>query len=218
MSIPPTTPPPIDNVIFDLGGVLIEWHPEAIAAAVFPNPEDAQRVVREVFRHERWRRFDAGKLTLPEAVAHFSNAAGVTAPEMEHLFHAYMGALVPFPYTRPLIEHLHGHGLRLFVLSNIHGTVMDHLERAFDFWHRFEGVVASGKVGLSKPDPRIFDSLLTLYGLEASRTLLVDDTPSNLRGAEGIGIRGVLFRDASSLPVLRAALPLGGSASSWPAP
>jgi putative hydrolase of the HAD superfamily len=186
--------PKLLNVVFDLGGVLIAWQPESIAASLFPDPRDQALVVSRIFKSAMWRDFDAGRLDEAAAARASGLATGLPLDEMRRLFAAYKRALTPMPFTRALLDAAAAPGVDLYVLSNINADIMAHLEGRFDIWHRFRGIVTSGETGLSKPSPEIFEFLINRYGLIPGDTVIVDDTPENIAGARAVGMRGILFR------------------------
>jgi putative hydrolase of the HAD superfamily len=187
------------DIVFDLGGVLIEWRPRYIVKSFTTSTDLQTKILEDIFFSVDWLEFDAGKMTMEYAVRHFADKIGCTTSETRRLLEAYRDSLAPFPYTEPLLEKLTRRGYRLFVLSNINGDIMTHLQDRFTFWHRFNGIVASGVVGISKPNPAVFEYLLSTYGLSPPTTLLVDDTAENIDGAKSIGMQGILFTSVEDL-------------------
>ena len=70
---------------------------------------------------------------------------------------------------------------------------MEHLERTYEFWNLFTGMVVSSRIGVCKPEPEIYTHLLETHGLRASDTVFVDDTVANLDAAARFGIRTIHF-------------------------
>lgn len=96
---------------------------------------------------------------------------------------------------------------RLFVLSNLDSESLEILTSTFpDIFKLFEGVLISGMVNYKKPDPRIFNHLLTTYNLHASSSIFIDDRHENVRIAQTLGITGIVCDDykkvASELKIL----------------
>jgi putative hydrolase of the HAD superfamily len=180
--------------VFDLGGVLIAWRPQEIAEATFDDAEAQKRVVAEIFQSPLWREFDAGRLDEAAAVRAISRAAGFTEQEMRRLFSAYREALTPMPYAEALVRDLAKRGAALFVLSNINAGIMKHLKQRYDIWRPFRAVMASGEIGLLKPDAEIYEHFCRRYGLVPGDTVLIDDTPENISGARAVGMAGILFQ------------------------
>ena len=186
----------IRNVVLDIGGVLVEWNPERIAASVFEDPDVQRNVLETVFLHEDWRELDLGELGEAEAVTIFSRRSGRSEDEMWALFRAAHESLDLLPGALALLDWLAARGLRLFCLSNMHPATLAYLKKRYGFWTKFEGVVISGDVRLAKPHPEIFRYLLREYALRAGETVLIDDAPANVEGARAVGMQAIRFTSA----------------------
>jgi putative hydrolase of the HAD superfamily len=93
---------------------------------------------------------------------------------------------------------LHAAGHPLYYLSNMARTSIEHLESTHDYWSLFRGGVVSCRVRLLKPEPAIFECLLSRYGLRASETVFIDDMQANIDSAAALGITAIRFVDAAS--------------------
>jgi putative hydrolase of the HAD superfamily len=71
---------------------------------------------------------------------------------------------------------------------------MEHLERAYSFWHLFSGVVVSSRLGFCKPEPEIYAHLLDTHLLRPGETVFIDDTVANVEAAARFGMRTIHFR------------------------
>ena len=189
------TPPPKGrapcNVVFDLGGVVFYWNPDAMCREVFPDPAVRARVVRALFGNTAWQDYDVDRLSRADAVTVFADLAGVPPARIDRLLDVHKEWLTPVPETVALVEELAAAGHRLFVLSNVNRASLAHLEAKFDFWRHFEGVVTSGHEGILKPDPAIFRILLDRYALAPADTLFLDDGAANLVAALRFGIHAI---------------------------
>ncbi|MDZ4679251.1 MAG: HAD family phosphatase [Saprospiraceae bacterium] len=190
----------IDTVIFDLGGVLIDWNPEYVFREVFDDHSEMQYFLREVCSPEWNEQQDAGR-TLQEAteilVAQF--------PDYELQIRTYynrwqdmLGGTIP--HTVEILRHLHQKQThRLYALTNwSHETFPVALE-LFDFLHLFEGILVSGEEKLLKPDRRIYELLLTRYEIDGQRALFIDDNPKNVKGAQDAGLNAIRFESPEQL-------------------
>jgi putative hydrolase of the HAD superfamily len=90
--------------------------------------------------------------------------------------------------------HLQEAGMRTGILSNMPRDTLTRMKSSFRWFDRFEVKVFSCDVGVNKPEARIYRSCLDELQLEAGKVLFVDDIPENVKGAEQLGIRSVLFR------------------------
>ena len=186
------------NIVFDLGGVVLTWNPDAIISGLFQDP-DTQSIVRsEIFDHDDWLELDRGTLDPGGAVARGAARTGLPTREIAVLLDRVPESLVPIPGMVDLLYRLREGGHPLYCLSNMHVASIEHLERAHAFWEVFGGTVISCRVHMIKPEPGIYAHLLETHALEAANTVFVDDLDVNLRAAETFGIGTILFRDPDS--------------------
>jgi putative hydrolase of the HAD superfamily len=188
---------PIRNVIFDLGGVLIEWNPERILARRYSN-QNCQRLVNEaLFRHEDWLAFDRGVLAENELLERVHARTGRSLQELTGVLAAMRDSLVEKPATVAVLRSLHNRGVSLYCLSTMPATVFDHVRQRHSFWNVFKGIVISGVARLAKPDRAVFEHLLLRCNIAAAKTVFVDDLPANIDGARAVGLDAILFSDAA---------------------
>ena len=185
------------TLVFDLGGVVVRWDPDAIVASVFSDPGMRAKVKAAVFEHADWLELDRGTLGREEAIARAAQRSGVPASEIERLVHAVPPSLVVFPETVELLHRLKRKGYPLYCLSNMHFASIEYLEKTQTFWDVFDGAVISCRLKLCKPDAGIYEHLLRTYGLEAKDTLFIDDVQKNLDAAAKLGIKTLRFENAS---------------------
>lgn len=187
-------------VVFDLGGVLIDWDPRYLYRSMFDGDEAAMdRFLAEVTTPHWNRQQDAGR-PWAEAVESLSREH----PERRELIYAFwlrwtetLGeAIDP---TVEILGELRSAGLRLFALSNWSAETFPLARPRYPFLEWFEGIVVSGEVRLVKPDPGIFRHLLERYGLDPASTVFIDDSEANVRAARRLGMTGIHFKDAQGL-------------------
>ncbi|MCU0758550.1 MAG: HAD family phosphatase [Steroidobacteraceae bacterium] len=203
MDVPPArsarTAPPGRAVIFDLGGVVLDWRPRELLQRFYPAPDAALRetVWRAVFDHPDWLDLDRGVLSHAAAIPRFAARAARPEAEMAGLLLAVRDSLQPLPATIALMRRLDAAGVPLYCLSNMHAEIADWLVATHDFWPLFRGIVFSAHERCLKPDPAIFRLLLERHGLEAAATAFVDDHPANVEAARRLGLHAIAFADAA---------------------
>jgi 2-haloacid dehalogenase len=197
--------PTIDAVVFDLGGVLIDWNPRYVYRELFENDEGAmERFLADVCSPEWTARIDAGR-PFAEAVAELS----AVHPDDAALIRAFherwpQMAAGPMEPTVTILDELRKSGVRLFALSNWSAETFPLVSGRFPFLEAFEGVLISGEAGFAKPAPEIFEVFLERFGLDAPRCVYVDDHQPNVNAAVALGFDGVRFTDAHDLRILLA--------------
>lgn len=187
----------IQNIVFDLGGVLLEWRPDQILAQLYPEDRETQALVqREVFQHSDWLALDKGMLTEEEAIRLFRQRTGRPLSEMKKLMDTVRETLIPIPPTFALLEELSKDGMTLYCVSNMQNNVFAYLQKRYGFWGKFKGLVISAHVRMIKPDVEIFNHLFSRYGLVPSACLFIDDHPPNVESARRLEMEAILFRGA----------------------
>lgn len=184
------------NVIFDLGGVVLEWNPDAILEGYYTDPQERAAMKTALFKHPDWLQMDRGTLTESEALARLQQRTGRPAAELSGLFDAVRGSLQPKADTLALLKSLARRDVPLYCLSNMPASTFAYLREQHAFWNVFKGIVISGEIKMAKPEREIFEYLLRRYALAAADTVFVDDHAPNIAAAEKVGLHTVWFRDA----------------------
>jgi 2-haloacid dehalogenase len=203
----------IDTVVFDLGGVLIDWNPRYLYRQLFDDEAAMERFLAEVCNGPWNEQQDAGR-PWHEATAilraqHPQQAALIDAYRLR--WEETLGDAIADTVT--LLGELKARGVRLLALTNWSHETFPVALRRFPFLAWFEGIVVSGEERLIKPDPAIFLRLLQRYEVDPQRTLFIDDAPRNVAAAEALGMRGWLFRDPAGLRMELAGLGLLANAT-----
>ena len=184
------------NLVFDLGGVVVRWDPDAIIAGVFSDSSIHSTMKAGVFAHPDWLELDRGTLERENAIARAALRTGVALEEIRRLLHAVPPSLTVFPDTVDLLYRLKRQGYPLYCLSNMHFASIEYIESEHMFWEVFDGCVISCRLKLCKPESAIYEHLLQTYALAASETLFIDDVQKNLDAAAELGIRTLRFENA----------------------
>jgi 2-haloacid dehalogenase len=193
LGAPPTA------VVFDLGAVLIDWDARYLYRSLLPDEDAVDAFLAEVGFAEWNEALDAGD-DWDEAVARLSDRH----PDRASLIEAFRDRWEetvgePIAPVVEVLRELIDAGVRTFALSNWSRRTFDIARPRFAFLDWFEGLVISGDEGVTKPDERIYRTLLARYGLEPERTVFVDDRRRNVEAAERLGITGVELTDPRTL-------------------
>ena len=189
-------------VVFDLGGVLIHWDPRLLYRKLLPSEDAVERFITTVCPSEWNERLDAG-LSLDEGIAERIELFPHHEPLIRLYAERFGEMMLPMHRSIALLHELAERRVPLFALSNWAAETFERTHARFPFLSAFDGLVISGRIGLAKPDPRIFQHLLEAHGLSAGETLFVDDRASNVEAARAVGMGGLLFEGPA---LLRAAL------------
>jgi 2-haloacid dehalogenase len=206
----------VRTVVFDLGGVLIEWDPRQLYRGLLP-PAEVEAFLAEIGFAEWNHRQDAGR-SWDDAVAEHVRRH----PHRSDLIRAYpdrfRDSLVgPIAGTVTILEELHAQGVALLALTNWSAETFPVARAAFPFLDLFDAIVVSGEEQVAKPDPRIFRILLERHRLEPGSTMFIDDSAANVEAARTAGLVAVRYEDPDALRrqlVAAGLLPPGDSVSS----
>jgi HAD superfamily hydrolase (TIGR01509 family) len=185
------------NVIFDVGGVLLDWNPGRVLQSFYADANERERMRQLIFHHADWLELDRGTMAEDLLLQRIAERAGRPVPELQGLFEVVRDSLHPKQETVALLGSLSARGVPLYCLSNMPSKIYATLSERFDFWQHFDGIVISGDVRMVKPEPAIFRHLLERYGLRAGDTVFVDDLPANVEAAQRLGLHGVVFENAA---------------------
>ena len=188
------------NLIFDFGGVLIDWNPHHLFDPYFGDRTKTDWFLANVCTMEWNSQMDFGK-PFSEGVAELSERFPQWKNEIELYWTGWPRMIGgPIPGMYELLLELKTRGHRLFGLSNWSAETFDgFIKGKYPSLDLLEGMVISGYEGFGKPDPKIFQLLLDRYSLPASDCAFIDDNAANVAAANGVGIRGILFTGASDL-------------------
>lgn len=187
-------------IIFDLGGVLIDWDPRYLYRPLFGQDTAAMEDFLTRVCPPDWnRQLDAG-VPFAEAVAQRQREF----PEHAHLIALWMdgwGRMLhdSIPETVEILAELRQQGHRLVALTNWSAETFPVARSRFEFLGWFEDIVVSGIERLVKPDPRVFRLALERNGLEAGATVFIDDLLPNVEAAAALGLDAVHFQGAAPL-------------------
>jgi 2-haloacid dehalogenase len=186
-------------VVFDLGGVLIDWDPRHLYRQLFADRDEMEAFLAEVTTAEWNAHQDAGR-PWAEAV----EILVTQHPERRELieaFHRRWPEMLAgeIPGTVAVLADLRAANVRLVALSNWSAETFPLARQRFDFLEWFEGIVISGEVGVNKPDRRIYEHLAAQFDIDPTAALFIDDSPANVTAATALGFHAILFTDAPAL-------------------
>jgi 2-haloacid dehalogenase len=179
---------PITALIFDFGNVLATWNPHKLYQRFFPdNPQAIDLFLKEIDFHH-WNMLQDRGRSFAEGVADLSQKF----PQHAHLIRAYdeewdKAIAGEISGTVALVERLKRAGYPLYILTNFSAEKFPRMRKRFDFVQLFDECIVSGEIGLVKPDPAIYDYLLTKVKRPASDCLFIDDAAANIIQADKMG-------------------------------
>ena len=125
------------EIIFDIGGVILNWDPDHIIESFFPKSANYSRIQEAIFQHEDWRKLDLGNISRREAIDNMSKRTGMEYTSIKDFLDSTMDYLTVKQDTIDLMRELKVKGNNLYVLSNMQLSTIDYLRKAFSFWDCF---------------------------------------------------------------------------------
>lgn len=191
----------VKNIIFDLGGVLIDWNPEYVYLDAFKgNRKKMEKFFDKVCTFDWNENQDAG---YPLANATEDRIA--LFPEQADLIRMYYGRWEEMlrgsiSGTVSILKKIvSNNDYRVFALTNWSAETFPIALKRFDFLHWFEGIVVSGTEKTRKPFPEIYETTLERYDLKASESIFIDDNERNIVAANLLGIQTIKFLNPHQL-------------------
>jgi putative hydrolase of the HAD superfamily len=198
------SPRPADKaIVFDFGGVLLDWNPPALLRRLLPavahDDASARHWAGEIFQSYGgdWFEFDRGRIE-PEPLARLTaERTGLPEAELLRVIHAVPAELAAKHDTVALLERLHAQGRRLFYLSNMPAPYADYLLRTHPFMRLFADGVISARVHHNKPSAEVFRVAQAQFGLPADDLVFMDDHAPNVQAARAEGWNAFVFASAA---------------------
>lgn len=187
----------IKNIIFDFGNVLVNYDFDILFRNIYPDEDKRKAFADFINDPGRVQVLDRGMKPFHGIIEDFISER----PDLEEEFIVFEKrkpevVLGEVPGMRDMLEKLKSGGFGLYGLTNwdtqVHITIAQ-----YGIFRLLDGRVISSEEHLVKPEREIYLRLLDRFGLAADECVFVDDKPENIEGAEKVGIKGIVFKDAA---------------------
>lgn len=183
----------IKNIVLDMGNVLLSYDPHVILNKVCETEEEKQLILANLFDSEIWLMGDRGEITNEQrydlAKEHLPEELHGKLKEcVEH----WDICMLPIEGAREFCHSCREAGYQIYVLSNACDNFFEYFPKYYDM-DFFDGVMVSSTVRMLKPDARIYELLCSRYGLQPQECVFIDDLQENVKGAEVVGMKGIVF-------------------------
>lgn len=183
----------IKNIIFDFGGVLLDWNPRYLYKSYFNNDEEMEHFLADICNGEWNIKQDAGR-PFAEAVKElqakypeYAEAIQMYDDDWEKMLKCEL------PESIDLLKELKSMGYGIYGLTNWSAEKIGYAFANFSFFSLFDGIVVSGVEKVVKPDRRIYEILLERYSLKPGECAFIDDNQDNVDMAKMLGINAIRF-------------------------
>ena len=185
----------IDTVVFDLGGVLIDWNPEYLYKQIIPDEAERRWFLSNITTPDWNEEQDAGR-SLEEGTELLVRQY----PEHERSIRVFydrwkemLGG--PIHETVEIFRHLKEESkVRLYALTNWSAETFPIALELYEFLHWFDGRLVSGAENIRKPSPEIYTLLIERFGIDPTKAVYVDDNLRNVIPARELGFYGIHFQ------------------------
>jgi 2-haloacid dehalogenase len=187
-------------IIFDLGGVLIDWNPVYLYEKIFDNETEMKQFLEKICTPEWNEEQDAGRtlsegtdFLIKEYPQHEENIRAYYDRWEEMLGGVIEGTVEIFRKLKDKSEY------KLYALTNWSAETFPIALQRYEFLNWFDGVVVSGTEKIRKPFPEFYELLLDRYNLKAEEALFIDDNVRNVHAAKQVGIDSIPFKNPTQL-------------------
>lgn len=191
----------IDTIIFDLGGVLVDWKPEYLYRKVFNGDEEKVQWFLNTVCSNDWNAGQDSGRTIEEA----ENLKIAEFPEHEDLIRLYYkqwhemfsGSISE---NVALFKSLKASGnYKIYALTNWSAEKWDKALELFPFFNDFDGVVVSGQEKTRKPFPKIYNLIIDRYDINPEKAIFIDDNKENVVAAIALKFHGIHYESPQQL-------------------
>jgi 2-haloacid dehalogenase len=190
----------INTIIFDLGGVLLDWNPMYVYKNYFDSDEKLNYFFSNICTPDWNEEQDADR-----SIVDATQLRVAEFPEWEQAIRDYYGRWTemlrgPLPETVALFKQLKESGkYKIYALTNWQASLFEIALVRYNFLHWFDGRVVSGEEKTRKPYPEFYRRLLDRYNVNPPEAIFIDDNLRNVQGGEAVGIKGIHFTNAGQL-------------------
>ena len=190
----------VSAVIWDLGGVLIDWNPEYLYSRVFRSRYAIKYFLDNICTSD-WNEEQDGGRSFQEGTELLISRFPEYTPEIQAFYGRWREMLGGEIRTSvEILDKMKRNGnMPLYALTNWSAESFPIALELYEFLHWFDGILVSGAEGIKKPDPAIYELILDRYQLDRSAVLFIDDNIRNINAARASGIESVHYTDAESL-------------------
>lgn len=184
---------PEKTIIFDFGGVLIDWNPRYVYQQIFETQEETEWFLGNICTSEWNLTIDAGK-PFATAVNELSEKHPGWFRQIE-AFHLRWEEMLGGEISKSveILRDIQNSGYKVYGLTNWSAETFPIAFEKYKFLQTLDGIVVSGREKMVKPNPEIFKILLNRYQLQAGKCIFIDDNPENISVASKLGIEVIHF-------------------------
>ncbi len=183
----------IDTLIFDIGNVLAKYDWKKLLKELGYDEKTGTAVAKAVFLSKEWAEADRGILSEEELLQTFISNAPDYEKEIRETFDAVGKTISTYSYTKDWLSYLKKRGYKIYILSNFAKPVYDRCTKELDFLKLVDGGYMSWQIHCIKPEPEIYQKLITDFEIVPQKAVFIDDLMDNIAEARALGFHAVHF-------------------------
>lgn len=194
----------INNIIFDLGNVLLDFKPVEYLRTKFDDEEKIQEIFEKIFLSEEWPMLDRGVITEEEAIERICSRSNGNVELIKFVMCNWYEMFTPIEDTVIALKKLKEKGYKIYYLSNFHMLSFESVTKRYEFFKYFDGGVVSYEEKALKPEEDIYKRLVERYEIHPEESIFIDDIAVNIEGAKKLGFETIHFKSIEDLKNLQS--------------
>ena len=192
----------IKTVIFDLGGVLINWDPKRLYRKIFDSEEKVNWFLENICTMDWNEQQDAGR-----PITEANDILISKHPDYKKEIEAYYGRWTEMlggakeETVEILRKYSQDPNYEIYALTNWSAETFPFAQERFEFLKWFKGILVSGEEGMKKPSKDIYELLLNRFTIDPTQSIFIDDSLRNVKAAIEAGISSIHFTSAEELTI-----------------
>ncbi len=187
------------NIVFDFGGVLIDWNPRYLYRKIFSSTEEMEWFLNNICTPEWNSRQDAGR-SFAQGISELKAKYPRYSAQIDDYYLRWeemLGGLIKGSVE--IMKELYDQGYRIYGLTNWSAETISLAKDRYNFFPLLSGLVVSGEEKTIKPDSTLYKILLERYRLDPAETLFIDDKTENTIAAAKLGMKTIDFHSPVQL-------------------
>lgn len=184
----------IKNIIFDIGNVLVSFAWKEFYESFGYSEDVLKRLINATVKDPAWNEFDRGVYSEEEVLQIFIKNDPEIEPQIRESLNNIEGMIGKYDYAIPWVQELKEKGYKVYYLSNFSSKAYRECIDTLGFLPYMDDGIMSYREKMIKPQPEIYQLLLSRFNLNAEECVFLDDTAVNIEAAEKQGIHGIVFK------------------------
>ncbi len=184
----------INTIIFDIGNVLAEFRWKDYLDDCGYEEEVKSKIAKATVQNKLWKEWDRGSIDETKLIDLFCQEEPSLSKEIQKFMEDKLHLVREYEYAEGLVKDLRKNGYKVYLLSNYSKSHFTQCKEFFKFLPHVDGGVISYELNYVKPEPQIYEALISKYNINPSQAVFLDDLQENLEGAKPFGFYTIQVR------------------------